>query len=160
MDLDGFKSVNDNYGHKLGDTMLKAVGGVISGQLREYDFLARYGGDEFVAIVPETDAEGAESLLERIADAVDSFRLDVGNGLAASVGISLGSANYPGDGETLDTLIEAADKQMYIAKENNRKRVRQNDGLDLVADIEQDGNGYIPTPATTDEPKVLTRSVS
>jgi GGDEF domain-containing protein len=47
MDLDGFKYVNDNYGHKLGDTMLKAIGGVINGQLREYDFLARYGGDEF-----------------------------------------------------------------------------------------------------------------
>ena len=160
MDLDGFKSVNDTYGHKLGDAMLKAVGGVISGQLREYDFLARYGGDEFVAIVPETDSEGAESLLERITDAVDSFRLAVGNGIAARVGISLGSANYPGDGETLDVLIEAADKQMYIAKENNKKRVRDQAGVDLIVDIGQDGNGYIPIVTNTEEPKVLSRSVS
>ena len=161
MDLDGFKSVNDNYGHKLGDTMLKAVGGVISSQLREYDFLARYGGDEFIAIVPETDPEGAESLLERITDAVDSFRLAVGNGVDARVGISLGSANYPGDGETLDALIEAADKQMYIAKENNRKRIRDREGLGpTTVDIGQDGNGYIPTPTGTEEPKVLTRAVS
>ena len=160
MDLDGFKSVNDNYGHKLGDAMLKAVGGVISGQLREYDFLARYGGDEFIAIVPETDNEGAESLLERITEAVDSFRLPVGNGFAARVGISLGSANYPGDGETLDTLIEAADKQMYIAKENNRKKIRDGDGPHLMIDTGQDGNGYIPTPTNTEEPKVLARSVS
>ena len=160
MDLDGFKSVNDNYGHKLGDAMLKAVGAVISGQLREYDFLARYGGDEFIAIVPETDSEGAESLLERITDAVDGFRLDVGNGIAARVGVSLGSANYPGDGETLDVLIEAADKQMYIAKENNRKRVRDQAKVDLIVDLGQDGNGYIPIPTNTEEPKVLSRSVS
>jgi diguanylate cyclase (GGDEF)-like protein len=160
MDLDGFKSVNDTYGHKLGDAMLKAVGGVISGQLREYDFLARYGGDEFIAIVPETDSEGAESLLERITESVDSFRLAVGNGLAARVGISLGSSSYPADGETLDGLIEAADKQMYLAKENNRKRLRGTDGIDFNLDLQQDGNGYIPTPANIEEPKVLSRSVS
>jgi diguanylate cyclase (GGDEF)-like protein/putative nucleotidyltransferase with HDIG domain len=160
MDLDGFKSVNDNFGHKLGDAMLKAVGGVINGQLREYDFLARYGGDEFIAIVPETDPEGVGSLLERITDAVDSFGLSVGNGMAARVGISLGSASYPDDGETFDTLIEAADRQMYIAKQNNRTRVRDIDNLELLVNGEQDGNGYIPISTPTEEPKVLTTSVS
>ncbi len=160
MDLDGFKSVNDNYGHKLGDAMLKAVAGVINDQLREYDFLARYGGDEFIAIVPETDSNEVGSLLERITDAVDGFRLPVGNGLAARVGISLGSANYPSEGQTLDTLIEAADREMYIAKEKNRKRLREGEVLELPAEIGQDGNGYIPTPTSTDEPKVLSKTVS
>jgi len=161
MDLDGFKSVNDNYGHKLGDTMLKAVGGVINGQLREYDFLARYGGDEFVAIVPDTDSEGIQSLHARITDAVSSFRLPAAaNGTAARVGISLGSASYPDDGETLDTLIEAADKRMYVAKENNRTRVREEGRVEPSINMEQDGNGDIPTRAPAEEPKVLSTSAN
>jgi diguanylate cyclase (GGDEF)-like protein/putative nucleotidyltransferase with HDIG domain len=129
MDLDGFKSVNDNHGHKAGDSMLKAVGGLIKDQLREYDFLARYGGDEFVAIIPETDVEQINSLNERIYEAVVNFKLPVGNGAVARVGISLGASSYPEHGETLDSLIEAADKQMYIAKEGNRRRkqLRQKD---------------------------------
>ena len=160
MDLDGFKSVNDNYGHKLGDTMLKAVGGVINGQLREYDFLARYGGDEFVAIVPETDSDGIESLHQRITDAVNSFRLPAANAVAARVGISLGSASYPDEGETLDALIEAADKQMYIAKENNRRTVREDDRHGRDINMGQDGNGYIPTSGPIEEPKVLSTSAN
>ena len=148
MDLDGFKAVNDNFGHKMGDAMLKAVGSVISDQLREYDFLARYGGDEFVAIIPDTDAEHVSSLNERIMEAVVGFKLPVGNGAVARVGISLGASSFPEHGESLDSLIEAADKQMYIAKQGNRreKQLRQNDAelnalSDLItADLIPEGN--------------------
>jgi diguanylate cyclase (GGDEF)-like protein/putative nucleotidyltransferase with HDIG domain len=122
MDLDGFKAVNDNFGHKTGDQMLKAVGGILKDQLREYDFLARYGGDEFIAIVPETDAEQINSLNERITEAVVGFKLQAANGGYASVGVSLGASSFPEHGESLDSLIEAADKQMYIAKEGNRRK--------------------------------------
>ncbi len=122
MDLDGFKAVNDTYGHKIGDTMLRAIGGVINSQLREYDFLARYGGDEFVAIIPETDTEDTDGLHQRIADAVASFKLEVNPDSVANVGISLGSSSYPVNGESLDALIEAADKAMYLAKNGNRQR--------------------------------------
>jgi diguanylate cyclase (GGDEF)-like protein/putative nucleotidyltransferase with HDIG domain len=138
MDLDGFKSVNDNFGHKTGDRMLKAIASTIKDQLRDYDFLARYGGDEFIAIVPETDAEHIISLNERITEAVVGFKLQVGDGAVARVGVSLGASSYPEHGESLDALVEAADKQMYINKESNRRRkqVRQKDAeLGALVDL-------------------------
>ncbi|MBA2378299.1 MAG: diguanylate cyclase, partial [Blastocatellia bacterium] len=122
LDLDGFKSVNDTYGHLFGDAMLRSVGKVILSQLREYDFLARYGGDEFVAIIPETDSESVRQLCRRIETAVSEFSLSVDEHRSANVGVSLGSASYPQNGETFDQLVVAADKAMYRTKENNRKK--------------------------------------
>lgn len=122
LDLDAFKAVNDTYGHKAGDNMLKGIANVIRQQLREYDFLARYGGDEFVAIIPETDDENFRGLCERIEAAVGGFMLHIRANASAKVGISLGAATYPVHGETFDQLIEAADKAMYSRKAANRRR--------------------------------------
>jgi len=146
MDLDGFKLVNDNFGHKTGDRMLRAVSGVINDQLREYDFLARYGGDEFVAIIAETEAENLTSLHERIGRAVLNLKLQVEGGNYAQVGISLGSASYPDHGETLDSLIEAADKAMYIEKEANRRRLKVQKDVELAKQlgvVELDPDSYL-----------------
>ncbi len=120
LDLDGFKAVNDGFGHKVGDEMLKAVGKVISEQLRDYDFLARYGGDEFVALIPETTPADVADLCTRIEIAVSEFALPVSEGRSASVGVSLGSSGYPKNGETFDQMIVAADRAMY-----DRKQVRK-----------------------------------
>jgi diguanylate cyclase (GGDEF)-like protein/putative nucleotidyltransferase with HDIG domain len=120
LDLDGFKPVNDRFGHKVGDEMLKRVGRVIKQQLRDYDFLGRYGGDEFVAILPETDSREVADVCERIERSVADFRLQVGDRFA-SVGVSLGTSGYPMNGETFDQMIIAADKAMYhnkITKKN------------------------------------------
>lgn len=122
LDLDGFKAVNDNFGHKIGDEMLKEVSKVIFEQLREYDFLARYGGDEFVALIPETEPGDVADLCSRIERSVCSFALPVAGGATASVGVSLGSAGYPAQGETFDQMIVAADKVMYERK-TTRKRL-------------------------------------
>ncbi len=122
LDLDGFKSVNDTFGHKVGDDLLKEIAGVIRGQLREYDFLARYGGDEFVAIIPETDTAYVERLRHRIEDAVGSHSMPAGDGLFARVGVSFGSASFPAQGDTFDQLIVLADKAMYRTKAINRLR--------------------------------------
>ncbi len=127
LDLDGFKAVNDTYGHKAGDEMLRAISRVMSEQLREYDFLARYGGDEFIAIVPETDAGDVEDLCRRIEKAVGDFRLPVGEGKTTSVGVSLGSASYPDMGETFDQVIVAADKVMYERKMARKRFALTND---------------------------------
>ena len=122
LDLDGFKAVNDTFGHKAGDRMLKEIGAVVRNQLRQYDFIARYGGDEFVAIVPDTNNSDVLDLARRIEAAVESFSLSVGEGQTANVGVSIGTACYPVHGETFDQIIVSADKAMYLAKSFNRKR--------------------------------------
>ena len=93
---------------------------IIQGQLREYDFLARYAGDEFVAIVLEVEGSQVDELCLRIEEAVSKFDLPVGRDLQARVGISIGSAKFGTDGETLDQLLIAADHEMYRAKSNHR----------------------------------------
>ena len=120
LDLDGFKAVNDSFGHKVGDEMLREIGKVIRGQLRDYDFLARYGGDEFVALIPETSLEDVADLCSRIEKAVGEFSLVVSDDKFASVGVSLGASGYPKNGETFDQMIVAADRVMY-----NRKTTRK-----------------------------------
>lgn len=120
LDLDGFKAVNDSFGHKIGDDMLREVGKVIREQLRDYDFLARYGGDEFVALLPETGPEDVVDLCQRIEKGVRDYKLHVEKGQYASVGVSIGSSGYPVHGESFDQMIVAADKAMYRRKTRRR----------------------------------------
>jgi diguanylate cyclase (GGDEF)-like protein len=116
LDLDDFKIVNDTFGHKVGDKMLREIARIIQAQLREYDFLARYAGDEFVAVVQELAGSQVEELRTRIENAVLQFSLHVRADRRARVGISIGTATYNSDGETLDQLLIAADQAMYQAK--------------------------------------------
>jgi diguanylate cyclase (GGDEF)-like protein/putative nucleotidyltransferase with HDIG domain len=120
LDLDEFKTVNDSYGHKVGDKMLREVAHIVQRQLREYDFLARYAGDEFVALVQEIPGTQVEDLCVRIETAVSNFSLPVGKNRQARVGISVGTATFGDDGETLDQLLIAADDEMYRMKSNHR----------------------------------------
>ena len=120
LDLDDFKLVNDTFGHKAGDKMLREMGRIIQAQLREYDFLARYAGDEFVAIVQELVGNQVEELRHRIETAVSEFSFSVRGGGEARVGISVGTATYGVDGETLDQLLVAADQAMYRAKSSHK----------------------------------------
>jgi diguanylate cyclase (GGDEF)-like protein/putative nucleotidyltransferase with HDIG domain len=120
LDLDDFKLVNDTFGHKVGDKMLREMARIIQAQLREYDFLARYAGDEFVAIVQELVGNQVEDLTQRIETAVSGFSLHVRGGGKARVGISVGTSTYGADGETLDQLLVAADQAMYRAKSDHK----------------------------------------
>jgi diguanylate cyclase (GGDEF)-like protein/putative nucleotidyltransferase with HDIG domain len=120
LDLDDFKIVNDTFGHKVGDKMLREMGRIIQTQLREYDFLARYAGDEFVAIVQELVGHQVEELRSRIESAVSEFSLHVRGRGKARVGISVGTATFGADGETLDQLLVAADQAMYRAKSSHK----------------------------------------
>jgi diguanylate cyclase (GGDEF)-like protein len=128
LDLDGFKNVNDTHGHKVGDRMLKEIGLIVKSQLREYDFLSRYGGDEFVAIVPDTDSTDVMELARRIEEAVNAFSLVVAENVVANVGVSVGTACYPIHGETFDQVINSADKAMYLTKGFHRKRAAAENG--------------------------------
>jgi diguanylate cyclase (GGDEF)-like protein/putative nucleotidyltransferase with HDIG domain len=120
LDLDDFKIVNDTFGHKVGDKMLREIARIIQAQLREYDFLARYAGDEFVAVVQELVGSQVEELRARIETAVTKFSLHVRGDKRARVGISIGTATYNTDGETLDQLLVAADQAMYRVKSSHK----------------------------------------
>lgn len=122
LDLDGFKSVNDTLGHKAGDAMLKEVGRIIRSELRDYDFLARYGGDEFVALVPDMDSADVIELCSRIENAVRDHALSV-PGVSTEVGVSVGAANFPAHGESFEVLMIAADKAMYRTKSFHKERI-------------------------------------
>jgi len=121
LDLDGFKAVNDDFGHLAGDEMLRHVSEVIRQQLRDYDFLSRYGGDEFVALIPEAGHEDVAELCSRIEHAVSEFRLPVDGDRFASVGVSIGAVQYSEGGTTFQEMIVAADKAMYSSKSSRKK---------------------------------------
>ena len=124
LDLDGFKAVNDTFGHKTGDKLLRELSKTMRAQLRDYDFLARYAGDEFVAIIPETEDISVEELCQRLEKAVNEFALPIGDGRFARVGISIGAASFPGGGNSLDQIIISADKAMYGVK-SLRKHLKE-----------------------------------
>ncbi|MCA1633563.1 MAG: diguanylate cyclase [Acidobacteria bacterium] len=128
LDLDEFKSVNDTYGHSIGDQMLREVARVLNAQLREYDFLARYGGDEFVALVPDLSPAQVEDLSGRIEMAISQLSLRVPPDKHARVGISVGSARFGADGDTLNQLLIAADQGMYSVKSAHKQHRRRNSG--------------------------------
>ncbi|MEJ7618031.1 MAG: GGDEF domain-containing protein [Pyrinomonadaceae bacterium] len=120
LDLDDFKQVNDNFGHKIGDRMLQEVAQIMKAQLREYDFLARYAGDEFVAIVQGLINTQAVELCERFESAVRVFSHPVRHDESARVGLSAGCAVFGIDGETMDELLTAADQAMYRNKATHK----------------------------------------
>ena len=123
MDLDDFKAINDQFAHQEGDALLQHVGEYLTRGLRPTDVLARYGGDEFVALLPATGRHEALALAERLRKAFSNVELP-GHTDSFSVAISIGVATYPEDGTTEDELIRAADAALYDAKLQGRNRVR------------------------------------
>jgi diguanylate cyclase (GGDEF)-like protein/putative nucleotidyltransferase with HDIG domain len=114
MDLDGFKRINDTHGHQAGDAAIKEVARLLSAQLRAADFLSRYAGDEFVALLHISPGEVRE-LVQRLQSAIDSHTFKI-NGSAFFTGISMGWACFGADGESLDELLISADRAMYSDK--------------------------------------------
>ena len=102
--------------------MLKEISKVIQKELRDYDFLARYGGDEFIALIPETDSADVIELCRRIEAAVAEFTLPISEDALARVGVSVGSSSFPAQGEGFDQLVIAADKAMYRTKAFHKQR--------------------------------------
>ncbi len=118
-DIDYFKKVNDTYGHAAGDLVLKTVSREIKNQLRDYDIAGRYGGEEFVILLPFTKIQEAQMVAERLRNAVESKRIELADKQYINVTISLGVCEYKGE----DNFTENADKALYKAKETGRNRV-------------------------------------
>jgi diguanylate cyclase (GGDEF)-like protein len=123
LDLDGFKSINDQYGHLAGSGTLTEVGGILALGVRESDILARYGGDEFVVVLPETPASGALVIAERLRRAIEEHRFLEPQGIAARISASFGIASYPDHALSPEGLIQKADQAMYRVKEREKNGI-------------------------------------
>ena len=119
IDLDDFKAVNDGHGHQKGDAALYAVASAIRNHVRGSDFCARYGGDEFVAVLSGCDRAEAEQRARDLQSAVGQIEVDSPHG-RLHLGISVGVSVFPDDGATIDALITAADRRMYLDKSARR----------------------------------------
>jgi len=124
VDLDHFKAINDNYGHSVGDDCLKAAAqAMLRGMRRETDRVARWGGEEFVVLLPNTDGEAAEAVAQRLLSAVSATLVPCPGGIVR-LSCSIGVATLNPDGRSEPkSLIDDADKALYAAKSQGRNRV-------------------------------------
>jgi diguanylate cyclase (GGDEF)-like protein len=129
LDIDRFKDFNDSYGHPAGDAVLKRLAHILRDSARDVDTVARYGGDEFLVMAPETGAAGAVLVAERIRTSMarERFTPDAGSA-EISVTVSIGYAVFPEHGRTPEAMIEAADQALYRSKEGARNRVTGAEG--------------------------------
>jgi diguanylate cyclase (GGDEF)-like protein len=124
LDLDGFKSVNDCHGHLAGSSTLGEVGTLLAGCVRESDILARYGGDEFVVVLPDTPTAGALVIAERIRRTIEAHSFLSAQSLAVHISASFGIASFPEHAATPEGLIQKADQAMYRVKEATKNAIQ------------------------------------
>ena len=117
IDVDDFKEINEQFGHGVGDRLLASVSAVVKGQLRQMDMLARFAGDEFLAVMPGASGQVSAMVAERVRNAVESQVFNVKTGRNVEVRVSAGVGSYPADGETADELLQAATRDMRRDKQ-------------------------------------------
>jgi diguanylate cyclase (GGDEF)-like protein len=121
IDCDNLKTVNDSHGHDAGNRLLRQVANAVQSELRATDVPARYGGDEFIVLLPETPPKGALDVAERIRKAIGGRALGI-DGQQVAATVSIGIACYPEDGRSLDALAARADRALYQAKQEGRNK--------------------------------------
>lgn len=120
IDLDHFKSINDEYGHVYGDYVLKEVAKILKSSIRESDFVGRYGGEEFIVFLPETNIKSAEIVAEKLRQSVEDYNFEkIKSKITISCGVGEISIKY----KTIESFIEEIDKKLYMAKEQGRNKV-------------------------------------
>jgi diguanylate cyclase (GGDEF)-like protein len=165
LDIDWFKVVNDTYGHLFGDEVLKEIAHCLPGVLREYDSAGRFGGEEFVLLLPHTRAVDAFRIADRIRDHISGLSLSAPDGQAVQVTVSVGVAALDaGSRRELSELLSAADAAMYRAKRDGRNQVQMistSRGLSAVGARTASGvDGFSGTPAKPSAWDVLPRDKS
>lgn len=122
LDIDHFKAINDQYGHETGDRVLEDIAGIIKDQLRIQDLIARWGGEEFLAVLPDTGLQSAQASAERVRQALLAYDWLAPNGERIDITISAGVSEFRGD-DNLNSAINRADRALYRSKELGRNRV-------------------------------------
>jgi diguanylate cyclase (GGDEF)-like protein len=122
LDIDDFKRINDEYGHKAGDDVLLATAAVLMDNCRDVDVVARFGGDEFVVMLPETDLDSGKETASKLRNLLEGIRVSY-EGTELAITVSLGVANLPIHAHERNALVGAADKALYLAKEGGKNRV-------------------------------------
>jgi diguanylate cyclase (GGDEF)-like protein len=124
IDLDGFKGVNDAHGHLSGSRALVEAAAVIRSSARETDIVARFGGDEFAVVLPDTGGEGAFAVGQRVRDRIAAHRFLAVDGLDIRLTVSVGVATLPDVAASADEVLRAADKAMYRVKESGKNGIQ------------------------------------
>ncbi|MGZ8562083.1 MAG: GGDEF domain-containing protein, partial [Candidatus Limnocylindria bacterium] len=157
---DGLKAINDSMGHLRGDEVLRAVGRVITGSIRGVDAAYRYGGDEFLILLPETEFVGAYVVAEKIREGVEQIGTSLASDEVTS-SVSIGLVSHPEDGWSVEELMIAADRAMYQAKSLGKNQISGNPRPRrtgprrlLAAPEEASPQAPVPTPAA--EPTAAT----
>jgi diguanylate cyclase (GGDEF)-like protein/putative nucleotidyltransferase with HDIG domain len=134
MDLDRFKEINDNHGHHVGDRALREVAGVLRAAIRPYDICVRYAGDEFIVVLSGCGADEAERKRVELQQAIDEVVFEARAGKRLQLGISIGAAIFPHDGNTYETLLATADSRMYRDKTRRKRLAAGGDAGEVVVE--------------------------
>ena len=145
IDVDGLKKINDSLGHEAGNRVLTLVADALIRITRTEDVAARYGGDEFILLLPGIERGGAEEVAQRIRNVVYASTLEAGSKMVR-VNVSVGAASYPVDGDEIETLIQAADSAMYREKELRKK---SDDQLVVHKDVRSSVGAERPKKSST-----------
>ncbi len=124
LDIDHFKKINDTYGHQVGDTVLSGFAEVLKNSLRDTDYVVRYGGEEFIIILPETELTKAKDIAERLRNMIAEHPIVIAEDKVIYITVSIGIANYPEHGHDWQELVKASDKAMYDAKNCGRNQIK------------------------------------
>lgn len=150
MDVDHFKSINDNHGHPVGDTVLRTVANLIKGDCRDVDIPVRYGGEEFLLVLPEVNQEGATIVAERLRKKLSKEAI-YHDDIKLNVTASLGIACFPDDSENQQQLLELADKALYMSKRMGRNQVHTASELSFN-EFKKPEEPLPPTDVQSDQP--------
>ncbi len=129
LDLDHFKQVNDTYGHLMGDKLLSLIGRVIDEQVRSADIAARYGGDEFAIILPDTPLQAAQLTADKLTKAIAGGHTSTGRGEGIPMSASCGVASCPDEARTVSDLLQLADDRVYQSKKSRPTSPAETPGL-------------------------------